>query len=746
MTEQFTSLGAILASLLQEGRDVSRFAVVWKELIAAARSAAGAEMAAFVLLGPAGQSFIQASDGFSDHNLVILHQFPIGSSSLTRQAMESEGPKLWIRGQDDPNGHIHCRFDLEVAEEFALRITRHGTTIGALYFATQYEGRLTSLPRADATMKYLNEVVVGAAVVHSLSTSVWAEVDTFLSEHVIDTDKELANISCSWLCSELNARGAFLLAADPTTAGVRCIGGSPDELVDTLSQLDISVADDSPRTLVKHVLEGNHFVVNDVTSETLSSLLPALELDQVVELGQNWCGVPVAANNQSGTIGALLVCDPHQGNDKTVLRAGAADRELVATVAGKVGQQLRRLRRASCYAALDDASIRFASVQGSSDAVDVLLEFAIKMFSANLAYVFLVIDERAEIIASTPAGLNEPRWHLEQESPLSAFFDTPTHVQGDMVQGHKTELYASGGVGTTLVPKVVLVMLFRSSYPSSATELWFANRLIAEAAHAFQRVSEQNILQSREEQCLGLERKLSEQSRRQDLSARSLGNIHHFRQFAATALATLEQYGSVRKLVKSQTRAQHYHQLHQQLRVALEEIRDLADLVRLRMPQVTRRPTDIHELMRDMITKHYWRDSNGSPVTPQVIRSGELPIVDVDPSSLAVSIANMVKNSAEAGARDIRIVLSEAVDKPETGELRRWLRISVTDNGRGIDRGIRARIFDWGYTTKKGLNLQQGSGIGLADAWETVVDMHGGRISLVEGVRGLTRFDVDLPV
>ncbi len=67
------------------------------------------------------------------------------------------------------------------------------------------------------------------------------------------------------------------------------------------------------------------------------------------------------------------------------------------------------------------------------------------------------------------------------------------------------------------------------------------------------------------------------------------------------------------------------------------------------------------------------------------------------------------------------------------------VRIRVADNGPGIPRELRARVFEPGFSTK-----EAGWGIGLSLARRIVEEAHGGRLELAPSSEGAT-FDVILP-
>lgn len=104
--------------------------------------------------------------------------------------------------------------------------------------------------------------------------------------------------------------------------------------------------------------------------------------------------------------------------------------------------------------------------------------------------------------------------------------------------------------------------------------------------------------------------------------------------------------------------------------------------------------------------------------------------------NLVVNAAHAVADTLQAGAKEKGHIVVAAA---RTGG---DLEIRVSDDGTGIPPGIRDRIFDPFFTTKA---VGKGTGQGLAIAYSTVVDKHGGEIGCESEVGVGTTFILRLP-
>jgi PAS domain S-box-containing protein len=122
----------------------------------------------------------------------------------------------------------------------------------------------------------------------------------------------------------------------------------------------------------------------------------------------------------------------------------------------------------------------------------------------------------------------------------------------------------------------------------------------------------------------------------------------------------------------------------------------------------------------------------------EVVVRGSFPTIEGDDVLLRQAFSNLVRNALEAcvaAGKAPSIVIDGAVDGDQGAA-----RISVLDNGPGIDLASRERIFRPFFTTKK-----QGTGLGLALVQKIIVS-HNGRIGVGTSPSGGASFQISLPV
>jgi two-component system NtrC family sensor kinase len=126
--------------------------------------------------------------------------------------------------------------------------------------------------------------------------------------------------------------------------------------------------------------------------------------------------------------------------------------------------------------------------------------------------------------------------------------------------------------------------------------------------------------------------------------------------------------------------------------------------------------------------------------------SSERLVGNWDGHQLRQVFVNMISNAVDASPEGSPVKIStKEVTLNESGRVdslatRRYARISIADQGKGIDETAVDRIFEPFFSTK-----ERGTGLGLAIV-KQIVELHQGKISLDSLAGKGTRFIIDLPL
>jgi hypothetical protein len=125
---------------------------------------------------------------------------------------------------------------------------------------------------------------------------------------------------------------------------------------------------------------------------------------------------------------------------------------------------------------------------------------------------------------------------------------------------------------------------------------------------------------------------------------------------------------------------------------------------------------------------------HANPIELRVEAAGPGPHIFGDPVLLEWALEALVKNAIDAlqGRAGTITIMADAVNG--AGELR------VMDDGPGVSREVRRRLFDPGVTTK-----ERGWGIGLALARRVIEESHEGEIEL-DALAPQTTFIIRIPL
>lgn len=150
------------------------------------------------------------------------------------------------------------------------------------------------------------------------------------------------------------------------------------------------------------------------------------------------------------------------------------------------------------------------------------------------------------------------------------------------------------------------------------------------------------------------------------------------------------------------------------------------------------REIDVRELVEHTLATRGWSDVVELRAVPGTGRS-TVELV-ADPRRLDVVVANLVGNALTHGAAPVTLTVSgvPAADG-EAG-----VTITVHDSGPGMPAEVQRHVFSRFYKADVSRGRSEGSGLGMAIAWENVC-LHGGRIHLSSSPDEGTRFTVRLP-
>jgi signal transduction histidine kinase len=175
-----------------------------------------------------------------------------------------------------------------------------------------------------------------------------------------------------------------------------------------------------------------------------------------------------------------------------------------------------------------------------------------------------------------------------------------------------------------------------------------------------------------------------------------------------------------------------------QLEILTSEIQRLDRVVQTfldftKPPRMQLRPLDVNQLLEETLALAEPEAQSRAADVERSFSPG-LPSIAGDADLLKQAFLNVIINGLQAMSQGgtLRVATSNASD--------RYVEISITDHGIGIDPAESERVFQLYYSTKP-----DGNGIGLAQAYRAI-QLHDGRISFASEPGIGTTFDIRIPI
>jgi len=192
------------------------------------------------------------------------------------------------------------------------------------------------------------------------------------------------------------------------------------------------------------------------------------------------------------------------------------------------------------------------------------------------------------------------------------------------------------------------------------------------------------------------------------------------------------------------------------MQLGIERIHDIVLSLRKfsRLDETEVKSVDIHEGINStlMILQHRMKATSDHPTINVIKDYGALPLVTCYAGQLNQVFMNILANAVDAleerGKTEIfqpKILIQTEVVPPNSNNNLNsdsFIRITISDNGRGISETVLSKLFTPFFTTKP---IGKGTGMGLSISQKIIVEKHKGQLYCLSTPEKGTQFIIEIP-
>ncbi|WP_338421194.1 sensor histidine kinase [Nostoc parmelioides] len=179
-----------------------------------------------------------------------------------------------------------------------------------------------------------------------------------------------------------------------------------------------------------------------------------------------------------------------------------------------------------------------------------------------------------------------------------------------------------------------------------------------------------------------------------------------------------------------------------------DRIRDIVLSLRnfSRLDESSKKLIDLHEGIEStlLILQHRLQANELLPQIQVIKEYQQLPKINCHASQINQVFMNILNNAIDA-LRSASNTITQPIIEIKTGVIfsENTVKISISDNGIGIDEISISHIFDPFFTTK---SVGSGTGLGLSIAYQIIVKQHRGKLNCISIPGQGTKFEIEIPI